>query len=108
MIILAHWGTEYTSQPSQEENEYTDMMVNCGVSAIIGDHSHQASTKVDSIAGGVSQRVYSMGNLIFDQKGEGVSSAIVEVRVFRQGTVVLRLIPLPNLYQKALEQLERE
>jgi hypothetical protein len=49
-----------------------------------------------------------MGNLVFDQKGERVSSAIVEVRVFRQGTIVLRLIPLPNLYEKALKQLERE
>jgi AmmeMemoRadiSam system protein B len=108
LIVLPHWGTEYTSQPSPEENEYTDMMVNCGVSAIIGNHSHRASTNVESLAGGLSQRVYSMGNLVFDQKGERVSSAIVEVRVFRQGTVILRLIPLPNLYEKALEQLERE
>lgn len=108
LIVLPHWGTEYTSQPSPEENEYTETMVNCGVSAIIGNHSHRASQKVESLAGGVSQRVYSMGNLVFDQKGERVSSAIVEVRVFRQGTVILRLIPLPNLYEKALEQLERE
>lgn len=108
LIALPHWGTEYTSKPSAVENEYTDVMVGCGVSAIIGDHSHQASMKVESIAGGASQRVYSMGNLIFDQKGKKVTSAIVEVRGFRQGTIVLRLVPVPNLYEKALEQLERE
>lgn len=45
--------------------------------------------------------IYSLGNFIFDQAGETVSGAMAELRVFPQGTVFVRQIPVPNLYQIA-------
>lgn len=42
--------------------------------------------------------VFSLGNLLFDQRGERVSGALLEVRTFAQGTVFARLVPVPNLF----------
>jgi len=45
--------------------------------------------------------VYSLGNFLFDQKFEGVSGALLEVRVFRQGTFAARLVPVRNFFAVA-------
>ena len=42
--------------------------------------------------------VYSLGNFIFDQSSPRGSGALVELRVFKQGTVAARLVPIPNLF----------
>ena len=46
---------------------------------------------------------FSLGNLLFDQRGARSSSALIELRVFEQGTYATRLIPAPNLYEFAVE-----
>ena len=43
--------------------------------------------------------VASDGNLTFDHSGVAVSGSLVELRVFRQGTIALRIIPVPNLFE---------
>jgi poly-gamma-glutamate capsule biosynthesis protein CapA/YwtB (metallophosphatase superfamily) len=73
----------------------------CGVSAVIGAHSHQAATRIEAVQGGEYQIAFSLGNLLFDQKGERVSGALLEVRLFKQGTFATRLIPMPNLFDRA-------
>jgi len=99
LIVLPHWGGDYTAVAQDFESQVLDKLATCGVSAVIGAHSHQASSKVELRAGGALQSVFSMGNLIFDQSGPAVSGSLVELRVFRQGTITLRIIPVPNLFE---------
>ena len=99
LIVLAHWGGDYTDTPGPFEREVLDKLATCGVSAVIGAHSHRASPKVELRAGGVLQSVFSMGNLIFDQTGENISGSLVEVRIFRQGTIALRVVRIPNFFE---------
>lgn len=99
-IVMAHWGAEYTSQTGPEEFSAGEALAACGVSAIIGAHSHQASDRVDAI-NGHTQSVFSLGNFIFDQNGARGSGALLELRVFRQGTIATRLVPLSNLFDLA-------
>jgi poly-gamma-glutamate synthesis protein (capsule biosynthesis protein) len=52
LLVFAHWGDEYTGEPSAKELEAGRVMSRCGVSAIVGAHSHQASARVIGLGGG--------------------------------------------------------
>lgn len=102
LLALPHWGGDYTDAPADFERRAMQVLADCGVSAAVGAHSHRASAGVELAGGGGLPWVFSLGNFIFDQKGAGVSGQLVEVRVFAQGTLALRPVPLPNLYELAL------
>ena len=103
IVVLAHWGADYSATAGPDEMAALDRLARCGVTAVIGAHTHQASSAVTVHGGGRLQAVFSMGNLLFDQTGE-VSGALVELRRFSKGTVALRLIPVPNYFQMARGQ----
>lgn len=98
LVVFIHWGEEWTHNANQEELDLASKLADCGVSAIIGHHSHQASKTVNSVNGGAAQMVYSLGNFIFDQSGPKATGAILEVRIFEQSTVFSRLIPIANFF----------
>jgi AmmeMemoRadiSam system protein B len=101
LVALVHWGTEYTSQTGPGERQIAEELAACGVSLVIGAHSHQASAKLEMVGGGETLMFYSLGNLLFDQVSPRGSGALVELRVFKQGTFATRVIPAPNLYEAA-------
>lgn len=101
LIALVHWGQEYTSAAATDEYAAAEAMHACGISAIVGAHSHQAAPRIEAMQGGEYQLTYSLGNLLFDQKSDRSSSALLELRAFKQGTYAMRLIPMPNLFERA-------
>lgn len=105
LIALTHWGEEYRNTTQTDEYETAGAMEACGVSAIIGAHSHQASSRIEAIQGGEMQLTYSLGNFLFDQRADRSSGALLELRTFRQGTFATRLIQIPNLFDFGTEQL---
>ena len=108
LIAVLHWGQEYTSIATDDERDIAQQLHNCGVSVIVGGHSHRASGWVESLAGGSAQMVFSLGNFIYDQNSETSSGALLEMRIFRQGTVVARLVPIPNLFELGTAMRETE
>lgn len=108
IVAFVHWGEEYTPLAGPTEEKLAETLADCGFSAVIGSHSHAASQRV-RVASGRMPWVFSLGNLLFDQaKVREVSGALAEVRLFRQGTVALRLIPIPNYFETARIQLDAE
>jgi len=103
LIVFAHWGEEYRSEADAEEREIADRLAACGVSLIIGAHSHQPSARLEAAGGGRSLILHSLGNLLFDQRSPRGAGQLLELRVFRQGTFAARLIPVPNLFDLATE-----
>jgi len=101
VLAYVHWGREYVARPSEREEAVTAMLLDHGVAAIIGAHPHVAGEKLESLAGGGALRFFSLGNFLFDQTAETSSGALVELRLFDQGTYYARLLPLPNLYDLA-------
>jgi poly-gamma-glutamate synthesis protein (capsule biosynthesis protein) len=99
LIAFVHWGEEYSTSPRQIELNIAKELLNCGVSVVVGAHSHRASSRIELLGGGALQLVYSLGNFVYDQNAARASGALLEVRIFEQGTVATRLIPLPNLYE---------
>jgi poly-gamma-glutamate synthesis protein (capsule biosynthesis protein) len=101
VVAFVHWGREYVAHPSDREKALADEMRLRSVSAIIGGHPHVASDGVTALAGGDVGEVYSLGNFLFDQTAARASGQMVELRVFGQGTVFMRTIPLPNFFDMA-------
>jgi AmmeMemoRadiSam system protein B len=98
VVAFVHWGREYVGEPSEREKDLADQMRLRSVSAIIGGHPHVASSGVIALAGGDVGEVYSLGNFLFDQSAARSSGMMVELRVFEQGTIFMRTIPLPNFF----------
>ncbi|MEO8756262.1 MAG: AmmeMemoRadiSam system protein B [Devosia sp.] len=99
LVAFVHWGEEYTNAATEAERNIAQTLARCGVTLVVGDHSHQASTSIEPVNGGASQMVFSLGNFLFDQTSPRGSGALLEMRVFKQGTVAARLVPIPNLFE---------
>jgi len=63
VIVVPHWGTEYTSRPTAVQRRQAAALVAAGADVILGSHSHWAGA-LEAI--GDSVVVYSMGDFIFD------------------------------------------
>jgi poly-gamma-glutamate synthesis protein (capsule biosynthesis protein) len=81
VIIMPHWGTEYSATPTDKIREQAKAFIAAGAKAIIGSHPHVIMEN-ETIAG--VPVYYSVGNLLFDQyfspevmKGEIVSLKLV-------------------------------
>lgn len=96
LIALLHWGQEYTAQPGTVELRLAEQLFRCGVSAVVGAHSHVHSADVSLIAG--RPVVFSTGNFLFDQSFAPTSGSLVELRVFASGTLAMRFVPVGNLF----------
>ncbi|MEO6395641.1 MAG: AmmeMemoRadiSam system protein B [Devosia sp.] len=99
LVAFVHWGVEYTDVPGAAERVAADALAACGVSLIVGAHPHRASNSIVALGGGRSQLVYSLGNFLFDQSEARGSGALLELRVFKQGTIAIRPVPIPNLFE---------
>jgi poly-gamma-glutamate synthesis protein (capsule biosynthesis protein) len=64
IIVLPHWGIEYTTEPTQEIRDIAHQFINAGADLIIGSHPHV----IQSIEDYNGKKIYySLGNFIFDQ-----------------------------------------
>jgi AmmeMemoRadiSam system protein B len=108
LIALVHWGEEYSRAAGAAEYAAAQAMQACGVSAVVGAHSHQAAPRIEAMQGGEYQLIYSLGNLLFDQKADRSSTVLLELRMFKQGTYAARLIGAPNLFELGIERLQIE
>jgi poly-gamma-glutamate synthesis protein (capsule biosynthesis protein) len=105
LLAFVHWGNEYSTTAGAAQYSTASQLLDCGVTGIIGAHSHRASAGVEAVRGGAQQITFSLGNLLFDQNGSVASGAVLELRVFEQGTFATRLISIPNLYDLGHDEL---
>lgn len=101
IVAFVHWGREYVASPAARETWLAEEMRLRGVSLIVGGHPHVTDGKLTPLGGGEAIMAYSLGNFLFDQTERRASGALLELRVFEQGTFFARLLPLPNLFDLA-------
>jgi gamma-polyglutamate biosynthesis protein CapA len=63
-IVLVHWGTEYKTSNSKEQEELAHQMIDAGADLVIGGHPHVVQN-IEEYNGKLI--FYSLGNFIFDQ-----------------------------------------
>jgi poly-gamma-glutamate synthesis protein (capsule biosynthesis protein) len=96
VLCLIHWGDENTEKVSERQRELARWLIDHGVDAVVGCHSH-CIQPLDFYHG--RPVVYSLGNLVFDgapslptwNRGE-----LLEVNLGRTGSraASFRLIPI--------------
>jgi poly-gamma-glutamate capsule biosynthesis protein CapA/YwtB (metallophosphatase superfamily) len=101
---MINWGTDYVAAPGRRQLDLREALREAAVSLILGVHPHIPARGLDLLGGGEALSVHSLGNFIFDQDARvAASGAILEVRVFDQGTYFARLVSHRNLFQSALD-----
>nr|WP_275981988.1 AmmeMemoRadiSam system protein B [Frigidibacter sp. ROC022] len=105
VLAFLHWGAEWVTEPRPREQMLTREIEARGAAALVGAHPHAASAGPRATPGGRMLVIQSLGNFLFDQHGPGAgglaSGALAEVTAFDQGTIFLRQIPAPQLYDIA-------
>jgi poly-gamma-glutamate synthesis protein (capsule biosynthesis protein) len=68
VVVMPHWGTEYTLYIGSEQRRQAQAMVAAGADVILGSHSHYVGGMQTFVkpAGDPALVVYSLGNLLFD------------------------------------------
>lgn len=67
VIVAMHWGTEYTFDPTAEQQTLAQQLADAGADIIVGNHPHVIQP-VQRIGNAVC--FYAMGNLMSGQEGE--------------------------------------
>ena len=62
VIVMAHWGKEYSSYPMKEIKRYSYAMANSGADIIIGTHTHSVQPHITHKR---THIYYSLGNFLF-------------------------------------------
>ena len=76
LIVSMHWGTEYRSEPTDEQKREAEYLSSLGVDIIIGTHPHV----IEPIAYiGNTLVIYSLGNFISAQSTSNDYNTIVEL-----------------------------
>lgn len=75
-IALLHWGSEYNDQISPTQNTIRNLMLNNGVDAIIGTHSHYVQ-KLDYDPEAGTLVAYSLGDFFSDGELAGTTYSII-------------------------------
>jgi len=91
IIAFMHWGGEYQSDPSVQQRNLADMMLNNGVDIILGSHPHVIQdSKTLEVDGEKKFIAYSMGNFISNQRYETLAHEYPNLNMYytEDGVVV--------------------
>jgi poly-gamma-glutamate synthesis protein (capsule biosynthesis protein) len=110
VVVLPHWGTEYTAAASPRQRAGARRLARAGATLILGSHSHVAGA-LEQVDG--RPVLYSLGDLVFDlTRSEATTEGlIVEVTFVGARPVQVRLHPTvildrvqPNLLGPAADR----
>lgn len=74
VAVVVHWGTEYRTRPSVKQVRDAQTLLQAGADIIVGHHPHVLQPIRRS---GEKYICYSLGNFVFDQKGEQESTSLI-------------------------------
>jgi poly-gamma-glutamate capsule biosynthesis protein CapA/YwtB (metallophosphatase superfamily) len=63
-VVFVHWGTEYVTEPDNEQLKYAELFAELGVDVVIGTHPHvvQGTETITGADGHETWVAYSLGN----------------------------------------------
>ena len=72
VVVFVHWGTEYDTEPDEQQKEYSRYFLKKGVDVVVGTHSHvvQPYEVWKDDKGHEMLVYYSLGNLVSAQEPE--------------------------------------
>ena len=92
LVVMPHWGIEYTAPPEPEQIELAHAMMDAGADLVVGDHAHWP--KGMELYGG-KPIFYGTGNFLFDQSWSEETSTGIFADVVLYGDRVIQASPVP-------------
>lgn len=84
VVVIPHWGVEYSLQQNDYQREWGHFMIDAGADLVIGSHPHVVQPTETYHNG---QIVYSMGNFIFDgMEGDARHGQMISVEIQKSTT----------------------
>lgn len=78
LVLIMHWGEEYGTYPTEEQQEWAQEFLESGADAIIGSHVHVVQPDQEmEIDGQKKYVIYSMGNSLGNQNGVDRNSGVI-------------------------------
>lgn len=83
VIVMPHWGPEYSPNPNWNQRTYAQIAVDAGADLVVGNHTHvvQAMQYLHGVP-----VFYGLGNMVFDQTWDHKNQQSVLLRVRFMGT----------------------
>ena len=83
VIVMPHWGPEYSATPNWNQRKYAKIAVEAGADLVVGNHPHtvQAIQMINEVP-----VFYGLGNFVFDQSWSVEVSGSVILQVTFEGT----------------------
>ncbi|MBI4691302.1 MAG: CapA family protein [Nitrospirae bacterium] len=110
VIVLLHWGSEYQHYPTSEQQRIAHRIIDYGADVILGHHPHVLQG-MELYKGRLI--CYSLGNFLFDQKGDGTDRSIILSCRFRNNVLhSMEIIPVDRFHsyfpKKAEGKIKKE
>ena len=78
-IVYIHWGHEYHREPSENQIELGEKMIDWGADIILGSHPHVIQeSEILNVDGQDKFIVYSMGNFLSNQRESSMGNSYTE------------------------------
>ncbi|MDO4789979.1 MAG: CapA family protein [Porphyromonas sp.] len=74
IVVVVHWGAEYKTTPSVMQQQDAQKLLQSGADVIVGHHPHVLQPVRKK---GKKYVCYSLGNFVFDHKGERESASLI-------------------------------
>ncbi len=97
VILLPHWGPEYTHLPNFSQMNLARIAVEAGADLVVGNHTHYIQAYVQHLGVPI---FFGLGNFIFDQTQEPQRQQSLIVRMLFQGPEILSYEIFPVMYDR--------
>lgn len=89
VVVNAHWGNEYTHEPTENQRQLAEKMASWGADVIIGHHPHviQPVEYIENADGRRTLVAYSLGNFISAQnRGPRMLGGMLNFEIVKNNT----------------------
>jgi hypothetical protein len=92
VVVMPHWGTQYTHRPDPVERTVARRLVAAGADLVVGGHPHWVQGV--GVVGGVPV-LHSLGNFVFDMdfSAETMEGVVLEATFWGSELKAVRLLP---------------
>jgi poly-gamma-glutamate capsule biosynthesis protein CapA/YwtB (metallophosphatase superfamily) len=92
VIVLPHWGEEYTPIPTERQRRVGALAIESGAALVAGNHPHVVQAAEPRPGGYIA---YALGNFVFDQdwSQETMEGALLEVTFHGARMAAVRFVP---------------
>lgn len=93
VVVVPHWGTQYTAVPEPEQSQVGQALLAAGADIVVGGHPHWVQAVERSRDGRLV--VHSLGNLVFDMDFsiETMEGVVAELVVWDDRVVAVDFAP---------------